>query len=158
MIQMSEFEKKVKNLSDTELINEMTSLFQREKELGDTILLGLKELKQRRVFAAMGYPSLFEFLNKYFKLSESSCYQRVQALKLIESVDEAQENLLKGEVSLSNLASAQTLINQVEKATHRPVTAEAKKALLETIKGKSTREAKVALANSELAKQNPTAI
>ena len=67
MMEMLEFEKKVKRLDDTNLLKEMTQLFQEEKELGDTILLGLKEIKQRKLFAGMGYPTLFEFLNKYFR-------------------------------------------------------------------------------------------
>ena len=127
MNDLLEFEKKVKTLTNDELVEQMGALFQREKKIGDAILLGLKEIKHRRVFAAMGYSSLFEFLNKHFKLSESSCYQRIQALKLIESSAEIQSALFKGEVSMSNLANVQTFIGQIEKATQQPLPAEQKK-------------------------------
>ena len=155
MNDLLEFEKKVKILTNDELVEQMGSLFQREKKIGDAILLGLKEIKHRRVFAAMGYSSLFEFLNKHFKLSESSCYQRIQALKLIESSAEIQSALFKSEVSMSNLANVQTFIGQIEKATQQPLPAEKKKEIVEVVKGKTVNEAQAALLNSPLAVQNP---
>ena len=157
MTDLLAFEQKVKTISNAELLQHMTHLFQREKKIGDAILLGLKEIKHRRLFAEMGYSSLFEFLNKYFKLSETGCYQRIQCLKLIESASEVQDSLFKGEVTLANLASAQTLITQIEKATEKPVTPEQKKELVEAIKNKTNKEAKAALLNSPLATQNPAA-
>ena len=157
MNDLLEFEKKVKTLTNDELVEQMGALFQREKKIGDAILLGLKKIKHRRVFAAMGYASLFEFLNKHFKLSESSCYQRIQALKLIESSAEIQSALFKSEVSMSNLANVQTFIGQIEKATQQPLPAEKKKEIVEVVKGKTVKEAQAALLNSPLALQNPKA-
>jgi 5-methylcytosine-specific restriction endonuclease McrA len=148
--QISAFETRLQSLTDTDLVKQVQNLFQREKRLGDAILLGLKEIKARRVFAAMGYPSLFEFLVKHFGLSESATYQRLQALKLIEAVPEVQAHLLDGTLSLSNAALVQSFIQNQEKET--PLNIETKKELIESVKGKTHKEARLTLA-----KENPTA-
>ncbi|MGZ3801117.1 MAG: hypothetical protein ACXVCL_13190, partial [Bdellovibrio sp.] len=62
--QLQAFEGKVQTLDDKDLVEQIRQLFNREKKIGDAILLGLKEIKQRRLFAAMGYSSLFEMLVK----------------------------------------------------------------------------------------------
>lgn len=79
---LKEFETKIRTLNDQDLVKQMQSLLEREKRLGDAILLALREIRDRRIDAAMGYGSLFEMLVKYFKLSESSAYTRLQAIKI----------------------------------------------------------------------------
>ncbi|MGZ3785523.1 MAG: hypothetical protein ACXWR0_13325 [Bdellovibrio sp.] len=146
--QLQSFEGKVHTLDDKDLIEQVRLLFNREKRIGDAILLGLKEIKQRRLFAALGYSSLFEILVKFYNLSETSNYQRVNALKLIESLPEAQEALFNGEVSLSNAALAQSFIQRSEKETKTSMSTEEKMNIIESIKGKTHREAQITLAES----------
>ncbi|MGZ3785589.1 MAG: HNH endonuclease, partial [Bdellovibrio sp.] len=146
--QLQSFEGKVQTLDDKDLVEQVRQLFHREKRLGDAILLGLKEIKQRRLFAALGYSSLFEMLVKHYHLSETASYQRVNALKLIESVPEAQEVLFSGEVSLSNAALVQSFIQRSEKETKSSMSIEEKMHIIESIKGKTHREAQITLAES----------
>lgn len=142
--QMTAFETRLQSLKDADLVTQVQSLFRREKRIGDAILLGLKEIKSRRLFAAMGYPSLFEFLVKHFSLSESATYQRLQALKLIEAVPEVQGDLFTGTLSLSNAALVQSFIQNQEKEVS--LNLEDKKELIESVKGKTHREARQTLA------------
>ncbi|MGZ3770412.1 MAG: hypothetical protein ACXVCP_12775, partial [Bdellovibrio sp.] len=144
--QLQAFEGKVQTLDDKDLVEQIRQLFNREKKIGDAILLGLKEIKQRRLFAAMGYSSVFEMLVKFYHLSETASYQRVNALKLIESVPEAQEALFNGEVSLSNAALVQSFIQRSEKEAKEPLSSEEKMTIIKSIKGKTHREAQVTLA------------
>ena len=149
--QFEQFENRVHQLSNVELISELERLFQREKRLGDAILLGLKEIQQRRLFLELGYPSMFEFLVKHYKLSESSAYQRVAALKLMQALPEVQNSILKGEVTLSTAALAQSFIARSEKENQAPLTVEAKKDIVDLVKDKPLKEAQAALAD-----KNPT--
>ncbi|MGZ3771650.1 MAG: HNH endonuclease [Bdellovibrio sp.] len=151
--QLSSFEEKVKTLNDQNLVEQVRQLFHREKRLGDAILLGLKEIKERRIYAAMGYSNLFEMLVKFYHLSETASYQRVNALKLIESIPEAQDALFNGEVSLSNAAMVQSFIQRSEKDFQTALSSKEKLELIESIKGKTHKEAQVALA-----KLNPIAV
>lgn len=95
--QLHRFEEKVQILDDQNLVKQVGYLFYREKRIGDAILLGIEEIKTRRIYAAMGYSSLFEMLVKYSHLSETASYQRVNALKLMGAVSEAQEALFNGD-------------------------------------------------------------
>jgi len=149
-VQMTAFETRLQSLNDADLVTQVQSLFQREKRIGDAIILGLKEIKSRRLFAAMGYSSLFEFLVKHFGLSESASYQRLQALKLIEAVPEVQGDLFAGTLSLSNAALVQSFIQNQEKEVS--LNLEDKKELIASVKGKTHREARLTLA-----KENPNA-
>ncbi|MGZ3770589.1 MAG: HNH endonuclease [Bdellovibrio sp.] len=144
--QLQAFGGRVQTLGDKDLVEQVRQLFNREKKIGDAILLGLKEIKQRRIFAAMGFSSLFEMLIKHYHLSETASYQRVNALKLIESVPEAQDALFNGEVSLSNAALVQSFIQRSEKEAHLPMSNKEKMTIIESIKGKTHREAQVTLA------------
>ncbi|MGZ3791626.1 MAG: HNH endonuclease [Bdellovibrio sp.] len=144
--QLYSFEEKVNTLNDQNLVEQVRQLFHREKRLGDAILLGLKEIKERRIYAAMGYSNLFEMLVKFYHLSETASYQRVNALKLIDSVPEAQTALFNGEVSLSNAALVQSFIQRSEKDSQIRMSSTEKLDLIETIKGKTHKEAQVALA------------
>ena len=66
--QLKKFEIKLQSLGDQELLLTLQKLLEREKRIGDAILLALKEIKARRIYAAMGYSSPFEMLVKHFNL------------------------------------------------------------------------------------------
>lgn len=148
--QLKKFEIKIQTLGDQELLLTLQKLLDREKRVGDAILLALKEIKVRRIYAAMGYSSPFEMLVKHFNLSESSTYTRLQALKLMEVIPEVQADIASGDLSLSNAALVQGFIQRSEKENDQPLTLAEKKEVVELVKKKSNREAK-----AELAKKDP---
>jgi hypothetical protein len=143
--QLLKFEIEVKNLSDSALMNRLSRIFEYEKKCADAILLGLKEIKVRRLYMTAGYSSLFNMLVHYFKLSETMAYQRLAALKLIESVPEAQTALLNNNVNLSTLAEVQSFINKAEKSNEVKMPTKEKENLVNQIMGKSLKETKALL-------------
>jgi len=147
--QLKNYEVKIQSLKDQDLLQTLQKLLDREKRIGDAILLALKEIRTRRLYAAMGYSSLFEMLVKQFNLSESSTYTRLQALKLMDAIPEIQEDLTKGDLSLSNAALVQGFIQRNEKEKNQSLTLEEKKEIVELVKNKSNREAKIELANKD---------
>jgi len=134
--QLKNFELKTQALKDQDLLQTLQKLLDREKRIGDAILLALKEIRVRRLYAAMGYSSLFEMLVKQFNLSESSTYTRLQALKLMDAIPEIQEDLTKGDLSLSNAALVQGFIQRNEKEKNQSFTLEEKKEIVELVKNK----------------------
>lgn len=148
--QLKKFEIKIQSLGDQDLVQTLQKLLEREKRVGDAILLALKEIRNRRIYAAMGYSSPFEMLVKHFHLSESSSYTRLQALKLMDTIPEIQADLASGDLSLSNAALVQGFIQRSEKENDQPLTLEEKKEVVELVKKKSSRDAK-----AELAKKDP---
>jgi hypothetical protein len=151
--QLLKFETEVKGLTDTELLKRIERIFVLEKKCGDAILLGLKEIKTRRLFITAGYSSLFEMLIKFYKLSETMAYQKISTLKLIESVPLAQEALLNNQVSSSTLAEVQSFINKTEKTSETKMPAYEKEKLVNEILDKTLKQTKEILGdkNPELA-------
>lgn len=98
------FEEHVKTFSQDQLIEKTRSLFQKEKSIEDALIVVLTEIYRRRVYAAMGYSSLFELLTQYFYLSAAAAYQKIAAIKFINQVPEAKEKLLTGATNVSQLA------------------------------------------------------
>ena len=142
-----------RKLSNSQLTDHLYRLFQKEKQIGDSILLVLKEIKNRRIYASLGYSSLFEMLVRHFHLSETSSYQRLNALKLMESVPAAAKEIFNGDLSLTNAATLQSFIQRTEKEQNKPLSLNEKTELIHEIKNKSTKEAQQILATI-----NPTAV
>ena len=142
----------LKKLSDAALIEGFKNLILREKRLGDLILLNLQEMNSRRIYAQLGYGSLFEFLVKYFHLSESSAYQRISAMKLIQSIPEARTALISGETNLSTMAATQGFIRKLESEKKAALSFQEKKDIFDAVKGKTQKEAQAAFVTL-----NPTA-
>jgi hypothetical protein len=94
----------IKSLSNTELGDSLERSFESENKFSHVILLHLQELRERRVYAELGYTSLFWMLVKKYKQSESSVYQRLKALDLIRAVPDVQKTMLDGDVTLSSLS------------------------------------------------------
>jgi len=143
----------LQKLSDSQLTDYLHRLFLKEKQIGDSILLVLKEIKYRRIYASLGYSSLFEMLVRHFHLSETSSYQRLNALKLMESVPAVAKEIFNGDLSLTNAATLQSFIQRTEKEQNKPLSLNEKIELIHEIKNKSTKEAQQILATI-----NPTAV
>jgi hypothetical protein len=140
MDKIKEFENELALLNNQELVEKVELFVHKEKKIGDAILIGLKEIKSRRVYNWLGYSSMFDLLVKYYKLSEAGAYQRLNALKVIEAVPEAQNLLVSGDVTMGTLSEMQSFINKQEKATGETVNSDVKKQIVEEIKNKSVKE------------------
>lgn len=134
-------EMEIKNLSNGLLIKSLGSEFAFERKHSHIILLHLKEIQTRKLYADYGFPSLFTMLIQYFKQSETATNQRLNALKLMSDVPEVREKLISGEVNLSTLALAQRQIAREEKLTGEKVSAAKKEEIVERISSKTMRAA-----------------
>ena len=151
--QLKNFEYRMRLMADADLLQQVGNLFAREKKIGDAILLGLKEIKTRKLHLAYGYSSLFEMLVNYFHLSETASYQRINSLKLIDQVPEAQEAIFSGEISLTNAALVQSFFQKTDKEPESKISSKAKIEILNSIKGKTIKEVQ-----KQLASINPVAV
>jgi len=126
---------KISQLSDQALLQQTLILVKKEKEILSEILIHLQEVQRRRLFCELGYGSLFQYCVKQLGYSEDQAYRRINALKLIRELPQVQEQIAKGELTLSSLAVAQSLFKVNSEAD--------KKEVLAALKNKSKREAEV---------------
>lgn len=135
----------LKSFGDNQLLANLENHFALERRLTRTILLHLKEVHARRLYAKRGFPNIFWMLVKHFKQSETAANQRVKALELMLAVPMVEERIVSGELNLSTLAMAQRHISQQEKITKKKLSKEEKAEIVESISAKTMTEAEIEL-------------
>ena len=146
----------LRSLSDDELLARTREVARREQDLTVQVIAHLEEVGRRRLFAARGYSSLFDYAVKGLGYSEPAASQRVAAMRLARAVPGARERLERGELKLSNAAAVERFIRREEKETGRRLTLEAKSGIVAEVSGKSARETeRVLAARSEAAGMLP---
>lgn len=98
--------------SNTELHEKLKYLVRTERKILITILDHLSEVKRRRIYAELGYSSLFNYCVKELNYSESAALRRIQALKLTEELPEIKDKLNSGVLNLSTVSMAQTFFQK----------------------------------------------
>ncbi len=127
-------------LNDQDLVEKIKSLAKEERRITQEVLEHLREVEARRLYAARGYGSLFEFCIKELGYSEGSAQRRISSMRLIKILPEAKEKLQEGGVSLSTLSQLQSFIRKEEAHREVKLSIEKKRGLLELIENKSQKE------------------
>jgi hypothetical protein len=135
----------INRLSNDQLLSSLEEQFALERKTSHHILLFLKEIRSRRLFAERGFPNMFSMLVGHFQQSESAANQRLKALDLMTEVPVVEERLVSGDLSLSSVAMAQRQIKREEKLTGKKVTHEKKVEIVNSITGKTMNQTEAEL-------------
>ena len=103
-------------------------------------VLHLIAVSRRRLYAKLGYSSIFTYAVEALGFSEPAAAQRVHAMRLTQAVPVAEEKLKSGELSLSSAASVQRFIRKEEKVSQRVLDPQEKEKIISEVSGKSARE------------------
>jgi hypothetical protein len=132
----------LKLLNDDELLKSTQVLVQRERECTTEILRHLQELERRKLYSDLQCGSLFEYAVKVLGYSEAAAGRRIAAMRLLAEIPEVADKLESGALNLAKLCQAQTYFRSVRQAEpQQALNTEQKKAVLEKLEEKSTREA-----------------
>src|SRR5690606_23697709 len=123
--------------SENILHQKLKSLILKEREILGQIIDHLQIIFDRKLFAKMGYSSIYKYLVKEMGYSEAAAYRRISALKLVREIPETKKLIEAGSISLTNATNLQTILKGKDKKT--------KKDALKAIKGQSSHEAKITL-------------
>lgn len=135
----------LKNLSNELLVSRIRSIVAEERKITLQVLLLINEAAKRRVYAELGYPSAFEWLVKDLGYSESSAMRRLNSARRLFEDPAIAPKIESGELNITNLAKAQSVIRAEEKRTGEKLDAAAKSAIVGLVESKSSREAEFAL-------------
>lgn len=140
----------LRQLTDETLMTQTLSLVQREREILTEVLNYLGEINRRKLFAELGFKSLFEFAVKKLGYSEDQAYRRIAAVRLISEVPEVEEKISSGELTLTHIGVASQCFRAHQKQGARAISREGKLQIIAQISGKSVREAeRIVLAQVE---------
>jgi phage terminase small subunit len=134
----------LQKLDNETLLKQTRDLASEERKITLEILSHLREINRRRLFALRGYSSLFEYVTRELGYSDASASRRIAAMRLIAELPEVENKIKEGTLSLSNAAQAQKLF-QTEQKAETPKSPEEKKAIIQSIENKSTRDAEKTL-------------
>ena len=135
-------------ISNSEIISKIKSLVGEERRTTNLILNYLQIVETRRLYAEMGYPSLFEFCTRELGYSAAAAYRRIESMRLLKSLplvekQKIEESIHSGKLSLSQLASTQKFLKTEKKENKKSYSPEAKLELLQSLESKSARETEV---------------
>ena len=100
--------------SDQELLANIIILVKKEKDLTFSVIEHLAEIQNRRLFADLGYSSLFAYCTKHLGYCESEAYYRINAMKLTKSVPMAKALIKTGELSITNASQVYSTLKKIE--------------------------------------------
>ena len=136
----------LKLLSNDFLLNQTRTLVSEERKLTTRILLHLREIEDRRLFAQRGYPSLFEMCVRELGYSEATAQRRISAMRLLRELPEIEKKLESGELKIGQVSLVQGFLRAEKREQGRAYSLQEKRELISRIEGKSTRETERALA------------
>ncbi|MBN8542036.1 MAG: HNH endonuclease [Deltaproteobacteria bacterium] len=144
-------------LSNDNLITSVRLLVKEERRITREILDHINEVARRRLYADLGFSSIFDWLVKDLSYSESAAYRRMQAARVLLAVPEAAGKLESGALGLTVLSKVQTFIRADEKRTGQKMSIQEKSEILTKVESCSGREAEHRLAQHfpEVASQFP---
>ncbi len=125
------------------LHEKILSLVAEERRVTVNIIEHLQDIYNDKLYVRWGFSNLFDYMTRALGYSESCAYRRVNAVKLANQIPEIKEHLKTGDLTLTNLAMAQSLF------TSEKLDNDTKKEILERLKNKSKRQAEKIVAEYE---------
>jgi hypothetical protein len=128
----------LRTLSDGALLDRTSELARDERKITLEILHHLHEIERRKLFAELGYPSLFEYCVKHLGYNEVSAQRRIASMRLLRVIPELAEQVQQGKLTISTLAKAHGFFKKEDKV--QKLNLEQKRQIIEQLSGKPTRE------------------
>ena len=145
----------LRSYSDDVLLSETDRVVQREREITTAVLHHIREVERRRLFSALKFSSLSQYMIERLHYSEDQAHRRISAMRLLQELPELEPKLQAGELSLTSLNMARTLFRK-EKKQGKEYSKDQKLELLERLENKPAREAAKVIVSKFLRKRSRT--
>jgi hypothetical protein len=134
----------LRHLIDRVLLQDTKKLTGREREIMSEVLHHLREIERRKLFADLGYSSMFAYCTQELKYSPDQAQRRICASRLLATLPEIEKKLDDGSLNLAILGMANSFFNQ------KNLDMDEKWEVLEQISNKSKRDVEKMLAPDSL--------
>lgn len=131
--------------TNQELNHKIQFFVREERRTTVEVLRLLREIERRRVYAELGYSSLFAYCTGELGYSEGAASRRIEAMRAMREVVEIEKKIESGELSLSAVSQARVAIRAHERETKVKVSGEQKKSVMLQLTGLSKRAAEKVL-------------
>ncbi len=127
-------------LNDEILLTHTLLAAKEEKNATLVLLEYLFEVDRRKLYATEAYHSLFDFIVRKLGYSEPAAAERVNAIRLMQTLPQVKTHLEKGELTLTTASQIQRFIKVEEKVASHKVAISTKENLIVLCIGRSKRE------------------
>ncbi len=106
-LMLAEENMNLKNVSNEVLLLRTENLVHTERKIMHLVLIHILEIMDRKLYADLGYDSMYTMMTKKFGYSEPSALRRIDAAKLLKKVPEVADRLMSGALNLSQAVQLQ---------------------------------------------------
>jgi hypothetical protein len=136
----------LRNLDDRQLLAATETLVKTEREILLSVLHHLQEIDRRKLYSALKFRSLFDYVVKKLGYSEDQAVRRISAMRMLKSFspeicERIESKINDGALCLTHLNMAQNLFNKEEAFLSQKISSEQKMEVLDKLENTSTREA-----------------
>lgn len=142
----------LRKLKDSQLLEITQKLVKNEKQQTLLVIAHLEEIQRRRLFASFAFSSMLDYCRFELGYSEAEACVRLSAMRLTKENQLAKKKLIEGEISLTVLSKTSSSIKRQEELCGEKLNQEQKAEIIQSVCGKSTREADLILRDLEKAK------
>ncbi len=135
----------LENLPNPLLLSQTRELVREETRLTTEVLHHLREIEARRLYASLGYSSLFDYAVHDLGYPEASAMRRIASMRLMKEMPALEEKLTRCDISLTVAAQAQSFFKPEEKAGKK-LTPDDKEKVVESLEKQTSRQADQLLA------------
>jgi len=121
-------------LSDEQLKTRLPQLVQHERKVMAMVLEHIAEVDRRQLYFGWGHASLYEYLTRELKYSESAANRRMSAARALRKNPEILAEVQNGNLNLSQITMAQACIRQEEKAIGQRIDDVQRKEIFDSLK------------------------
>ena len=99
-------------MNSTQLHETLIRLSSEERRITLEVIRHLREVDSRKLYAARGHSSLFEYVTRELGYSEGSAQRRIQAMRAVRELPELAPKLESGELKVTQVAQIQTVLRK----------------------------------------------
>lgn len=136
----------IKHIANEELVNRLEKLVRTERKVTHLVLLHISEIESRKLFAELGFDSMYAYLTRGLGYSDGAAYRRLQSARLLNQIPEIAERLETGKLNLTQLSQVQKCLNLDKGSSTRTFTKEKTIDLLTKLENKNTFDTQKTLA------------
>ena len=130
----------LQSLSDEKLQTRLARLARHERKVMALVLQHIAEVMRRKLYLTLGYPSIYHYLTKSLRYSESCAYRRIQAAQALCEVPEIKPALEQGALNRTQVCLVQRTLRKEEKFQRAEITVERRREIFAKLNGKTSRE------------------
>lgn len=131
----------LETLPDEFLLSETQRLVKIERSILSSLLHHLREIDRRRLYSALGYPSLFAYCIRCLGYPEDQASRRINAMRMLKTFPELEGKVADGALSLTSLSLANSAFKRMDNIDRKE-----QLNLLAAIENKSSRDTERLLA------------